>query len=214
MIRMHETSAATQPTNQTASPRTHTATDIAYIATFAALIIVLGAIAIPVGSAGVPIVLQNMGILLASMLLGMWRGGLTTALFLGVGLLGVPNLSGWTPTISALAGPKVGYIVGYLISAFVVGAIAQLAPTRARTGAGATRFALFVLAGLAGVLVQYACGTIGLMLRLNLDLSAAMATNLPFVPGDLLKIVAAAGIATAVVKAVPHLLPVSRSARR
>lgn len=212
MIRMHESSAATQPTNQPPSPRMHTATDIAYIATFAALIIVLGAIAIPVGSAGVPIVLQNMGILLASMLLGMWRGGLTTALFLGVGLLGVPNLSGWTPTISALAGPTVGYIVGYLISAFVVGAIAQLAPTR--SGASAVRFTIFALAGLTGVLVQYACGTVGLMLRLDLDLSAAVATNLPFVPGDLLKIVAATGIATAVVKAVPHLLPVSRNARR
>ncbi|MBC2681720.1 biotin transporter BioY [Corynebacterium anserum] len=178
--------------------------DIAYIATFAALIIVLGAVAVPIGSTGVPIVLQNMGILLAAMLLGCVRGGLTTALFLAVGLVGVPNLAGWHPTISALAGPTVGYLAGYLISAFVVGAIAERAPRDAtKTG---YRLATFVIAGIIGVIIQYACGTIGLMARLGLDFPAAAGTNLPFIPGDLLKVVLAASIAVAVTKAVPDLL--------
>lgn len=188
-----------------------TATSIAYIATFAALIVVLGAVAIPVGSAGVPIALQNMGILLAGMLLGMWRGGLATTLFLGIGLLGVPNLAGWNPTITALAGPTIGYLVGYLISGFAVGAIAQLT---SRTTKTADRAIILSVAGLVGVLIQYICGTFGLMARLHLDLGAAIAANAPFIIGDLLKIAAAVAITLAVMKAVPHLLPASARAGR
>lgn len=180
------------------------AVDIAYIATFAALIIVLGAVALPVGGAGVPIVLQNMGVLLAAMLLGSLRGGLATALFLAVGLVGVPNLAGWQPTISALAGPTVGYLVGYLVGAFIVGAIAQRAPREPKKAG--TRFAVFLLAGLVGVVIQYFCGTVGLMMRLGLDFPAALATNLPFIPGDMVKLFLAASIAVAVTKAVPDLL--------
>lgn len=183
--------------------------DIAFMAAFAALIIGLGAVTIPVGSLGVPIVLQNMGIILAALLLGSLRGGLTTALFLGVGLLGVPNLANFKPTIAALAGPTVGYLVGYLISAFVIGAIAQRAP-RSRT-ATMTRWFTFVLAGIVGVFIQYACGTVGLMYRLGLDLAPAAASNLPFLPGDAVKVFVAASIAAAVIKAIPHLVPLTRS---
>jgi uncharacterized membrane protein len=89
--------------------------DIAVIAAFAALIIVLGGVTVPVGGAGVPIVLQNMGIALATMILGWRRGGLAVLLFLGVGFLGVPNMAGWTPALSAVSGPTVGYIVGYAV---------------------------------------------------------------------------------------------------
>lgn len=205
------------PENSPSSPNhnanlSHTATDIAYIAAFAALIIVLGAVSIPIGTAGVPIAMQNFGILLTAILLGMWRGGLTTVLFLGVGLLGVPNLSGWNPTISAIAGPTVGYLVGYLISAFFVGGLAQLAPKQTSRSANTTRFMVFIGAGVIGVFIQYLCGTIGLMVRLGMDFQAACAVNLPFIPGDALKIFFAAAISTAVIKAVPQLLPVSRRA--
>lgn len=181
-----------------------TIVDIAYIATFAALIIVLGAVAIPVGGLGVPIVLQNMGILIAAMLLGCLRGGLTTTLFLAVGLIGVPNLAGWRPTISAIAGPTVGYLVGYLIAAFVVGAIADRAPRGPKHHG--TRFAIFLAAGVLGVAVQYLCGTLGLMVRLDLDFITALVSNAPFIPGDMIKVALAASIATAVLKAVPDLL--------
>ncbi|WP_147592675.1 biotin transporter BioY [Corynebacterium provencense] len=106
------------------------AADIAVIAAFAALIIVLGGVTVPVGSAGVPIVLQNMGVAMAGMILGRRRGGLAVLLFLAVGFLGVPNMAGWTPALTAVAGPTVGYIVGYAVIGFVVGALCDLAPRR------------------------------------------------------------------------------------
>ena len=185
-----------------------TTRDIALIAAFAALTIALGAVIIPVGSAGVPIVLQNMGIFLASVILEKWRGGLSTALFVGVGLLGVPNLSGWKPTIAAISGPTIGYIVSYVIAGFIIGAIAEAAVKRNRAPAG--MITQFITAGIIGLIIMYICGTIGLMVRMNLDFAAAAATNLPFIPGDIAKIVIAAFIAATVHRALPDLIPTAQ----
>lgn len=185
--------------------RRSTATDIALMATFAALIIVLGAVTIPVGSLGVPIVLQNMGVALTAMILGWKRGGLAVLLFISVGFLGVPNMAGWKPALAAVAGPTVGYIVGYVVSAVVIGAIAQLAPRR-----HAARVGVFIVAGLVGVCVQYLCGSIGLMLRAGMDFTGALVSNAPFIPGDIVKMVVAALIAAAVLRAVPDLAPSAR----
>ncbi|WP_255710132.1 MULTISPECIES: biotin transporter BioY [unclassified Corynebacterium] len=183
------------------------AVDLAYIAVFAALIIVLGGVQLPIGVAGVPIVLQNMGIVLASLILGFWRGGLATTLFIAVGFVGVPNMAGWKPAAAAVAGPTVGYIVGYVIAAFVIGLIAQYAPRNTNA-----RAAVFFLAGILGVIIQYLCGSIGLMARLGYDLGTALAANTPFIPGDLIKVTLAVAIALAVTKAVPDLLPTKRKA--
>lgn len=82
--------------------------DLAYIAVFAALIIVLAFVSIPVGAAGVPVVLQNAAIVLAGLVLGGRRGFLAAALFLFLGLIGLPVLAGGRTTLAALAGPTVG----------------------------------------------------------------------------------------------------------
>lgn len=186
--------------------------DLAYIAVFAAIIIVLGAVSIPVGTAGVPIVLQNMGILLAAFILGGTRGGLAVALFLGVGLVGVPNLAGWRPTLAALPGPTVGYLAGYLVSAFIVGYAAdRIVKSHRRTARSplALLAALIVL-GLIGTAIQYLCGSIGLVARTPLDFMAAVATNAPFIIGDVLKTIVAAAIATGVIRSVPELVPTAQ----
>ncbi len=177
------------------------AADIAVIAAFAALIIVLGAVSVPVGSAGVPIVLQNMGVLLAGMILGWRRGGLAVLLFLGVGFLGVPNMAGWTPALTSVSGPTVGYLVGYALTGFLVGALCDLAPRHPRW----LQLTWFIVAGVLGVTVQYVSGSVGLMLRTDMDFGAALVSNGPFIPGDAAKVVVAALVSAAVLRAVPDL---------
>lgn len=179
---------------------------LVYVAAFAALIIVLGAVAIPVGGAGVPIVLQNMGIALAAMLLGTRRGTWTVLLFLAVGLVGVPNLAGFRTTLNALPGTTVGYLVGYVLAAIVIGLITSRRPR----GAGAT-IALFTAAGLVGVVVQYLAGTVGLIVRADMGLTEALLVNVPFIPGDIAKVVIAALIAAPVLRAFPDLRPSASS---
>jgi biotin transport system substrate-specific component len=178
---------------------------LVYVAAFAALIIVLGAVSIPVGGAGVPIVLQNMGIALTAMLLGWRRGTLAVLLFLAVGLIGVPNLAGFRTTLSALPGTTVGYLVGYVVAALVIGLLTVRRPNRPGPMIG-----LFIAAGLAGVVVQYLFGTAGLMIRAEMGFVEALLVNIPFIPGDIIKIVVAALIAAPVLRAFPDLRPTAR----
>ncbi len=177
------------------------ATDIAYIAVFTALIIVMAFVSIPVGTAGVPIVMQNAVIILAGLVLGGRRGFLTAALFLLLGLVGLPVLAGGRSVLPALAGPTVGYIVGYLISPLIAGLIAYRSP-RSKVGMTIT----LAIAGFVGLLVQYTSGAIGLMFRSGLDVSAAAAAQIPFLPLGSIKIVLAVIIALAVHAAFPDLM--------
>lgn len=176
-------------------------TDLAYIAVFAALIIVLAFVYIPSGTPGVPIVLQNAAIILAGLILGARRGFLTTALFLFIGLIGLPVLAGGRTTLAALAGPTAGYLVGYLAAAFLAGLIAYRAPRNNR----AAMIGIFLIAGLVGLLSMYVFGALGLMLRAGMDLGAAILAQAPFVIPDLIKTVVMVFIAVGVHSAFPQL---------
>ena len=195
------TTTESQPSSQGYS-QSFRPIDIAYIAVFAALIIILGAVAIPVGSLGVPIVLQNAGPILAGLILGCTRGGLATTLFVAVGLVGVPNLAGWRTTLSALPGPTVGYILGYIACAFIVGWLAERGPRDA-----GKKFIYFLGISLLALIVQYIFGSLGLYFRLDMPLWDAIASNGPFVLGGVLKAIAVSAIAAAVIRAVPDLVP-------
>ncbi|MCB1253229.1 MAG: biotin transporter BioY [Austwickia sp.] len=181
-------------------PRTgrFSATDLALIAGFAALTAVL-AIAPPVYVPGnpAPITLQSLGVMLCGAVLGWKRGGAAILLMLLVGALGVPVLSGGRPVLAALQGPTVGFLIGYVVGAAVVGALVQARLPRAATW----WVALACLVG--GIGVVYLFGIPGMALRGNLSLPAAAAACLTFIPGDLIK----AGIATVVAAAVHRALP-------
>ncbi|WKD59111.1 biotin transporter BioY [Corynebacterium caspium] len=178
----------------------NTISDLSYAAVFAALIIVLAFVAIPVGAAGVPIVLQNAAIILAGLVLGPRRGFYTAGIFFLLGLV-LPVLAGGRTILAALAGPTSGYIVGYLISAVVAGFIAYLAPKAGET----TRALLLALASIIGLLIQYGCGTVGLILRAGMEVPQALAVQLPFILPDLGKLVVMVLVALALHKAFPQL---------
>ncbi|MFV8380360.1 biotin transporter BioY [Corynebacterium hindlerae] len=173
--------------------------DVAYVAVFAALIIVFAFFTIP-GAAGVPIVLQNAIVILTGLVLGPKRGTAAAVLFLLLGLLGFPVLAGGRSLLSALAGPTVGYIVGYVISAFVAGAIAYQAKS------ASSRYLLLIVGAFAGLAVQYACGVVGLMLVASMDLVGALGVQVPFLIPDAVKVAIMVAIASGVHAAFPDLM--------
>ncbi|AZA13787.1 biotin transporter BioY [Corynebacterium choanae] len=173
--------------------------DIAYSAVFAALIVALAFFSIPT-AASVPIVLQNAAIILTGLILGPRRGTYAIILFFLLGLIGLPILAGGRPLLPALAGPTVGYLVGYLLTPFVAGIISA--------GATLARVRLFVflaLGGVAALLTQYGLGVAGLMLRADQSLKAALTAQIPFLPVDAAKLAAVIVIAFGVHLALPHL---------
>ncbi|WP_165857959.1 biotin transporter BioY [Corynebacterium alimapuense] len=202
------TETTSQPSSSRVSSRSRVQ-DLAYICVFAALMIVLAFVAVPVGVFGVPIVLQNAAVVLAGLVLGGRRGFLAVALFLGLGMLGLPVLAGGRTTLAALAGPTIGYVAGYLISATVAGAIAYRAPAQRRK----TQAAIFAIAATVGLFLQYLSGGLGLMWRAGLSFSEAALAQVPFLIPDLAKFAFMVVIALGIHAAFPDLLaPRRRSA--
>lgn len=177
------------------------ALDIAYVAVFTALIIVFAFVSIPTPTAGVPIVLQNAVIILAGLVLGGRRGLFVGLLFMVLGLVGLPILAGGRSALSAIAGPTVGYLVGYIISPAITGLIAYRAP-RNKTGMTVT----LAIAGVVGLAIQYFCGSIGLMFRSGMSFGAAILAQGPFIVPDLIKVVVMVVIAIGVHAAFPDLM--------
>ncbi|GAA2810916.1 biotin transporter BioY [Saccharopolyspora taberi] len=174
------------------------ATDLARTVVFAAFIAVLGIFpGFYLGGAAVPIVLQNTGPLLAGSVLGARRGGAAVALFVGLVAIGLPLLSGGRGGIAPFAGPSGGFVLGWIVSAVVVGLIVQ-------RGLPRPGIATLLVANAAGVAVDYLIG-IPYWAAFTGDLGAAAVQSLVFVPGDAIKLVAVSLVAVAVHRAVPAL---------
>lgn len=181
-------------------PQTRVA-DLAYIAVFAAFVIVLGNLYLP-GPAGVPFVLQNAACILTGLILGPRRGFLAIALFLLLGLTGLPVLSGKS-VLAALGGPTTGYLLGYLISPALAGAIAWKG-LKPDTTSGKT-VGLVIAGAVAALLVQYLTGAIGFTIFLKMGITTALVSQVSFMGPDAIKLVACILITLAVHRALPDL---------
>ncbi|MCW0215494.1 MAG: biotin transporter BioY [Pseudonocardia sp.] len=184
------------PASRSASP----AADLATTVVLAAFIAVLGIFpGIYVGGSGVPIVLQNMGPLIAGAMIGARRGVASVVLLLVLVAIGLPLLSGGRGGLAPFAGPSSGFLFGWILSALVTGLIAQRALGSARPG---SRFLILLLAAFAGLVADYVLGIGWLTVYLG-DFRAALVGSLVFVPGDLVKVVVTALVATVVHRALP-----------
>lgn len=129
----------------------------------------------------VPFTLQGLSVLVVGAALGSVRGVLSILLYLAVGLAGVPWFSSHTHGIT----PSFGYIIGFVLAAGLVGALAKR---------GADRHIVSTVAVLtAGTVVIYLIGTV--WLAADLHLGAAKAFDLgvrPFLITDGIKVAAAA----------------------
>ncbi|MCQ2592035.1 MAG: biotin transporter BioY [Treponema sp.] len=174
----------------------------AFIALFAAIICIGCFLKIPLGP--IPIVLQNGLCILTGVLMGSFLGGAPTALFLVAGLIGLPVYSGGTSGIAVWAGPTGGFLPGYLIGAVLAGFIAGKPSVKEKKLSW--KVALKVtIAMFAGMIILYVPGIIHFARWANgagkvpVDKSAFAYTMgacvIPYLPGDLAKIIVAVPVA-------------------
>lgn len=178
--------------------------DLARIAAFAAFIAVLG---LPgsfhlFGNA-VPVTLQSMGPLLAGAILGSRRGALSVLLFLGLVAAGLPLLAGGRGGLGVFAGPSVGYLIGFVVSAFVVGLIVERSGRRPGVH-------WVLVACVVGSAITLAIGIPVQSAVTGVPLAETFQLSLAFVPGDAAKAVFAALVASGAQRAYPDAAPAAR----
>jgi biotin transport system substrate-specific component len=132
----------------------------------------------------VPITMQTFGILLLGMAYGSRLGAATVALYLAEGAIGLPVFAEFKGGLPTLMGPTGGYLFGFVIAAWLVGALAERGWDRSvHTTA---------LAMLFGNVVLYVPGLIWLAGFVGGAEKAVEFGLAPFWIGDLLKIALAA----------------------
>ncbi|HBN82549.1 MAG TPA: biotin transporter BioY [Clostridiales bacterium] len=147
----------------------------------AAIICVLGPLSIPIGV--VPVAFANLAIYIVLYVLGMKKGTVSVLIYLLVGLIGVPVFSNFSGGPGKLLGPTGGYLIGYIFMALISGYIID-------------RFfenqVLCFLGMVLGTSVLYVFGTAWLTYQADMSAGAALAAGvIPFIPGDLAKILIA-----------------------
>lgn len=160
------------------------ATQIALVLGGAAFVAVAAQIAIPLPFTPVPLTLQTFAVLLTGAALGSLRGVLAMTVYALVGMAGAPIYS---QGASGFGGATFGYIIGFILAAFIVGRLAEYgASTTALRTAG-----LMVIGNIA----IYAVGVAWLKVSMDLTWSMAIALGVtPFLIGDVIKIALAAGL--------------------
>ncbi|MCJ8143653.1 biotin transporter BioY [Ancylobacter sp. A5.8] len=172
------------------------------IALYAAIFAVLGLLPkfdIPLAG-GVPITAQSMGAMLAGVMLGARRGALAIILLLFVVALGAPLLAGGRGGLGVFFTPSVGFLFGWVASAFVAGWLMEKLRDKAVFPAA------LVAAVIGGIPVLYAFGIVGMSAMSGLSLLDATKACLIFIPGDTIKAVLVALVAQTVARGLPEAL--------
>ena len=158
-----------------------------YASLFTALVIIGGYLSFPIPLSPVPIVLSDFFVLLAGLFLGASWGLASIGLFIFLGALGLPVFAGGKAGSAILFGPTGGFLFSFLACAFVIGLI---------SGKGKPSMIKDLGALIAGNGLIYAIGVPWLKVVLNLTWGKALAAGLfPFIPGAIIKIIVALGLA-------------------
>ena len=161
--------------------------DVALVGGAALLTALLAQVAIPVAGSPVPITGQTLAVVVTAAALGPARGVAGQALYLLLGIVGLPFYSEASGGVEVVMGATGGYLLGFLPAAYLIGLAARHGQDRRFTRA----LPLFA----AGQLVIFAVGVP--WLAVVADLSAAQALEAgfyPFLVGGAVKAVIAAGV--------------------
>lgn len=154
---------------------------MAIIGVMAAVICILGPLSIPIGI--IPISFTNLAIYFALYILGMKKGTISYIVYMLIGFVGIPVFSNFTSGPSRLLGPTGGYIIGFLFMALIAGFLIDYF---------FDKWYICFMGMILGTVVCYVIGTIWLSFQANIPITAALGAGvLPFIPGDLFKVLIA-----------------------
>ncbi len=169
--------------------------DVVLVLGGAAFVGLAAQVAVPLPFTPVPVTGQTFAVLLVGAALGSLRGLISMTIYLIAGMIGVPWFAngstafddGSTVVNEAALTPTLGYIVGFVVAAALVGFLAERGWTRTPWHTAG----VMVL----GNLVIYTVGVTWLKVALGATWGQAWDWGMePFLGGDALKIILAAGL--------------------
>lgn len=182
--------------------RTNTLTKIALMAALQCIISPF-AIAFPISP--VPMSLATLMLYLSVYILGKKHATISCGIYLLIGLVGLPVFSGFTGGAGKLFGPTGGYLIGYLaltwIGGWCVEKWSSVSGNAGGSGTSRLNFLLQMLGLVLGTAVCYLFGTLWLAYQAGMDFLAALSVGvLPFIIGDVVKIVVGVAVGNLVRK--------------
>ena len=172
-----------------------------YVSLFATIMGVLGIVPpIFLGFTPVPITLQSFGVMLSGSLLGTRfspkYAALSQIVFLLVVAAGLPLLSGGRGGVGVFVSPSGGYLIGYVIGAYVIGHLFYRMKSLS--------FLKVLVAYLfGGMIVIYLFGIPFQAFMMDIAIDHAMVLSIAYLPGDLLKVIVASLLTTKLLKMTP-----------
>lgn len=169
-------------TVETKHPKHIGTRSITIIGLMAAVTCIMGPLSIAIPISPVPISLTNLAVYFSIYVLGMKKGTASYLIYLLIGLVGIPVFSSFTSGPAKLLGPTGGYLIGFIFMAVICGFFIDRWSNR-----------LINFAGMViGTIVCYIFGTAWLAYQASMSFNAALVAGvIPFIPGDLVKIVIA-----------------------
>lgn len=153
---------------------------LTYCAVFAAMLCIIAPFSLYVGA--IPLSLATFGVYLCGGVLGGKKAAVAIAVYVLLGAVGLPVYSGFEGGFQKLAGVTGGYLIGYILCGFMVGAITDKVKM----------LLSYPLSMILGTIAIYCTGTGWFMFQTKVSLSAALSVCvLPFLMVDIIKITAA-----------------------
>jgi biotin transport system substrate-specific component len=158
-----------------------------------ALVALCAHVSLPLYFTPVPLTLQTLAVILIGLTLGPALGASAMVLYLAEGAMGLPVFSPQGPGgIAQLLGPTAGFLLSYPLAAAAAGSVVR------SVRIGRSQFPAAILAGIAASVVIFSMGAGWIATLLHLSPAAAWHLSIaPFLPGEVLKIVAAAAACVA-----------------
>ena len=155
-----------------------------------ALVAVSAQISVPLWP--VPVTGQTLAVLLVGASLGAWRGTVSLALYMVLGLAGLPLFAEFTGGPASVLSPSFGFIIGFIPAAALIGWLSERAWDRRPLLAAAGFLAASIVPFLFGL--PYLAIVLG-NLGLPHDFTAVMAAGFtPFILGGVIKWAIAAAL--------------------
>lgn len=173
-----------------------TTKELALTALMTAVTCILGPLSIPLPFSPVPVTFTNLAIYFSIYVLGMRKGTISYIVYFLLGLVGLPVFSGFAGGPGKITGPTGGYLIGFFFLSLISGCFIDRWHAKK----------VMAAAGLVlGSAVCYLFGTLWLSRQLSISFAAGLGTGvLPYLPGDIIKIIIAVIAGPKLRKAVNH----------